>query len=312
VALVVAFAPNNWGQRQPRSLDDWIAEVAARQHGVIARWQLLRLGLSGKAIDYRVKVGRLHVIHRGVYAVGHKRLTLDGRRIAAVLACGDGAALSHRDAAAAEGIRQCNRRVFEVTVPRKQRARPGIELHYARLPSDEVTTVRGIPATTVSRTLLDLAAVCPRREVEKAMKEAEVARLTSPLSLPQLVARHPGHRGTPTIRAILTSLAAGEEITREEVVALFLSLIDGANLPRPELNRWIAGHECDCAWPRERVMAELDGYAVHGTRQSFESDRERDRALQAMGWRVVRITWRQLCDSPEAVVRDVRALLAER
>jgi very-short-patch-repair endonuclease len=230
--------------------------------------------------------------------------------MAAVLACGDDAVLSHRDAGAAHGIRPCNRRVFEVTVPRKQRPRPGIQLHFARLPGDEITTVRGIPVTTVIRTILDLAAVHPRREVEMAIREAEVARRWDRLSLPQLVARHPGHKGIGSIRAILRSLEAGEEISKEEIVSLFLGLLDGARLPRPLLNRWIEGHECDCTWPDRRLMVELDGYAVHGTRRNFETDRERDRVLQARGWRIIRVTWRQLCDQPDAVVRDLAMFLA--
>lgn len=251
----VAVDSNSSGQLQPRSLDRLLAELAERQHGVAARWQLLRLGFTRDEVDYRVKTGRLYVIHRGVYAVGHRRLTVDGRRMAAVLACGADAVLSARDAAAAYLIRQCNRRVFEVTVPRKQRPRPGIQLHFAHLPDDEVTTLRGIPITTVTRTLLDLAAVCTRREVEMALKEAEVRRLWGPLSLPQLTERYPGHRGTATIRAILQDLAAGEQITKEQIAALFLSLVDGAGLPRPRLNVWVRvgdrWYECDCVWFEE-------------------------------------------------------------
>jgi predicted transcriptional regulator of viral defense system len=311
----VAVDSNNSGQQQPRSLDRLLAELAERQHGVIARRQLLRLGFTRDEIDYRVGIGRLYVVHRGVYAVGHKRITLDGRRMAAVLACGNEAVLSHRDAGAAHGIRQCNRRVFEVTVPRKQRARPGIQLHAARLPADEVTTVRAIPVTTVPRTLLDLAAVRPRREIEMAMKEAEVARLVDHVSLPQLIARHPRHRGTATVRSILESLKAGDEITKEQLVSLFLGLIDRAGLPRPRLNVWIAigerSYECDCVWRESKVMVELDGYAVHGTRQRFETDRERDRVLQGRKWRVIRVTWRQLHDDPDDVARDLGALLAK-
>lgn len=272
------------------------------------------MGFTPKAIAVRLRTGRLHPIHRGVYAVGHKRLSLDGHRMAAVLACGDEAALSHRDGCALHGVRQCNRRVFEVTVPRKQRPRPGIQLHYGRLPSDELTTVRGIPVTTVARSLLDLAAVCPRRDVEKAMNEAEVQRLTSPLSLAQLTERYPGHRGSRTVRVILGSLTAGDAITREAIAARLLEVVEGELLPRPSLNVWVTvgdrSHECDAVWHEQRVMVELDGYAVHGTRQRFESDRERDRLLQARGWSVVRITWRQLRDDPGGVARDLRALLA--
>jgi very-short-patch-repair endonuclease len=151
--------------------------------------------------------------------------------------------------------------------------------------------------------------------VEKAMKEAEVARLWDRLSLPQLVTRYPAHRGARTIRAILQSLTAGDEITKEEMVSLFLSVLDGANLPRPELNRVITvggrTYECDCVWPEQQVMVELDGYAVHGTRQNFETDRERDRILHANEWCPIRITWRQLRDDPAGVVRDLRRLLTQ-
>jgi hypothetical protein len=267
------------------------------------------MGIGAGAIDLRVRRERLHVVHRGVYAVGHRRITIDGRRMAAVLASGDAAVLSHRDAASAHGIRQCNRRVFEVTVPRKQRARPGIQLHYARLPSDEITAVRGIPITTVGRTIFDLAAVRPRREVEMAMREAEVARLWDRVSLPQLVARHPGHRGAATVGGIVEALGRGDEITKEEMVSLFLGVLDGAGLPRPKLSQWIAGYECDSAWLEPKVMVELDGYAVHGTRRNFETDRERDRVLQARGWRVIRVTWRQLRDGADRVAQDLRRLL---
>ena len=311
MARPVAVDPLIGAQQQPRLLDQLLGDLAERQHGVVARWQLLRLGFTGKAVEVRLRTGRLHPIHRGVYAVGHAKVTVDGRRMAAVLACGEGAVLSHRDAAAAHGIRQCNRRLFEVTVPRKQRARPGIQLHFARLPRDEVTAMRGIPVTTVERTILDLAAIRPRNEIEAAIKQAEVNRLLRAPSLPQLVERYPGHRGARTVSAITEALRRGEQITHEEIVALFTAVIDAAGLPRPRLNTWIAGYECDCVWATEKVMAELDGYAVHGTRRNFETDREHDRVLQARGWRVVRVAWRQLRDDPDGVVRDLRALLAK-
>jgi very-short-patch-repair endonuclease len=140
-----------------------------------------------------------------------------------------------------------------------------------------------------------------------------VARLWSPLSLPQLTARHPGHRGAATVGAILGALRVGEQITKEEMAARLMRLIRGASLPRPELNVWIRigrrSFECDAVWRSERVMVELDGYAVHGTRHNFESDRERDRILHAHEWRVIRVTWRQLCDDPDGIVRDLRLLL---
>jgi predicted transcriptional regulator of viral defense system len=309
--IEVALDVHSDRQLQPTHVDRAIAALAARQHGVVARGQLRRLGIGVGAIDLRVRRGRLHPIHRGVYAVGHTRIALDGRRAAAVLACGRGAVLSYRDAAAAHGIRQCNRRVHEVTVPRKRRPRPGIQLqlHFAHLPADEIAAVRGIPVTTVERTILDLAAIRPRSEIERAIGQAEVNRALGDPSLKQLVERHANHRGAATVGAILETLKAGTDISHEAIASRFLAVLDRAGLPRPRLNTWIGGRECDCVWPDRGLMVELDGYAVHGTRRSFESDRERDRVLQAAGWLVVRVTWRQLRDDAEAVARDLRALL---
>ena len=313
MAIEVAVDVHSDRQLQPLALDEAIAELARRQHGVVARRQLLRIGIGAGAIDLRVRRRRLHPLHRGVYAVGHRSLSPDGRRMAAVLACGAGAALSHRDAAALHGIRHCSRSVFELTVPRKQHPRRGIELHTARLPRDELTTVRAIPLTSVPRTLLDLAAILPRREVAAALHEAEVKRLRDALSLQDLIERHPRHRGAATIAAILAALTAGEAITKETIVALLIDLLDRAHLPRPELNVYVtvAGRtfECDAAWPKLKRMVELDGYAVHGTRRNFESDREHDRIRHAGGWLVIRLTWRQLRETPEAVARDLRRFL---
>jgi len=161
-------------------------ELAERQHGVVARRQL---ALSAAAVKHALATGRLHEIHRGVYAVGHRRLTQRGRWMAAVLAGGPGAVLSHRSAAALHGIRRSD--AVEVTVAGRRR-RPGICMHRARLEPDEITVCDGIPCTTVARTLLDLAAVLPPHAVESAMNEAEYLRLTDRVPLADLVERYPG------------------------------------------------------------------------------------------------------------------------
>ncbi|HEY3020607.1 MAG TPA: type IV toxin-antitoxin system AbiEi family antitoxin domain-containing protein, partial [Solirubrobacteraceae bacterium] len=181
-------------------LDAAVAALAERQHGVAARWQLLALGIGAGAIKYRLASGRLHEIHRGVYAVGHRVLSMRGRWMAAVLAAGRGAVLSHRAAAALWGIRGGT--AVEVTSERHCR-RAGLLVHRATLPPDEVTTRAGIPVTTVARTLLDLAAVLPRHDVESAFHEAEYQQRTDLTSLDALVARYRGQRGTATIREIL-------------------------------------------------------------------------------------------------------------
>jgi very-short-patch-repair endonuclease len=284
-----------------------IGVVAERQHGVVSRRQLLDRGLGRLAIDRRIGQGRLRVVHQGVYAVGHPHLTTDGRWMAAALACGPDAVLSHRAAAALWLLRRSSR--IDVIAPTARR-RPALTLHRNLVAEDEVTEVRGIPVTTVPRTLLDLAAVLPAHQVERAINEAEIQRLTDPLSLPALLARYPGRRGVRTLRAIL---GEGTRRTRSELEARFLAFLRRAGLPLPEANAHLlvggALIECDCVWRDRRLVVELDGHATHGTAAAFERDRARDRSLHVHGWRTVRVTWRQLSDEPEALAVDLRALL---
>jgi very-short-patch-repair endonuclease len=294
------------------SVDRLIAALAERQHGVVSRKDLLETGVSRHAIAHRLREGRLHRLHRSVYAVGHRVLTADGRRIAARLAAGPGAVLSHRSAAAHWELRSSP--ALEVTVGTGgRRSLPGVTVHYLPLESDEVTTERAIRVTTVPRTLFDLAAVLPKHQVERAINEAEVRGMTDLLSLGDLVERYPHRWGVAGVREILARLRFGLNIARSELESRFLALLDEAGLPRPEMNaqvpladRWI---ECDCLWRGRRVVVELDGRATHDTSAAFERDRARDRMLSARGWRVVRITWRQLKADPEAVLVDLTNML---
>jgi len=234
--------------------------------------------------------------------------------MAAVLASGPGAVLSHRSAATLLGIYHSRRSGIEVTATGRRHPSPKIEARRGRLRADEVTREDGIPVTTVSRTLFDLAAVVNRRQLERALREAEIRRLGDPTSLATLIDRHPNRRGTAVLRSILASGRLGQNLTRSELEECFLAFVDRAGLSRPKANAYveIAGRliECDCLWHTERLIVELDGYATHAPRTSFEADRARDRALQVAGWRVVRITWRQLHAEPARVARDLRALLA--
>jgi hypothetical protein len=233
--------------------------------------------------------------------------------MAAVLASGRGAALSHRSAAALWGLRPSARAVTEVTVEPRRRPRSGIQLHRGCLPRDEVTVLQGIPVTTVPRTLIDLAAVLGHQEVERATNEAEVRRLVDPLSLDDLIARYPRRRGVAAVKAILATGRIGSAVTRSELEDRFATFLDRLALPRPELNtsivvggRWFEG---DFVWRSRRLIVELDGHAVHATAAAYERDRARDRTLHADGWRVVRVTWRQLHDDADALADDLRGLL---
>ena len=227
--------------------------------------------------------------------------------MAAVLACGPGAVLSHRAAAALWGIRGGGR--IEVTVPRGRRPRPGIRLHWANLPADEVTTHHGIPVTTIARTLFDLSAVVQRDELRSAMRQAEQLRLTDQLGLGPLIDRYPRKPGIPILRAIFEEAQRGLNFVRSEFEEHFQAFLLNAGFPRPLTNVRIEGIEVDCAWPEQRVIVELDGRSTHDTPAAFEEDRARDRRLEAAGWRVIRVTWRQLHDTPDELEADLRRLL---
>jgi hypothetical protein len=293
---------------------DWvISYLAERQHGVVARWQLIGLGISGRAIEHKVACGRLHPIHRGVYAVGHRALTPDGHTMAGVLYAGERAVASHRIAASVHGIRMSNRRRPEVTIPTERRQCKAVQYHFARLPHDEVTAVRGIPVTTVPRTIFDLAAVEPLRLVERVVHEAEVKRLTDALSLRDILDRHPHRHGAPTIRAILAEADIGATIPHDVFEDAFADFCDQFDLPQPEMNVWLPLKdrwvEADCLWRKQRVVVELDGRAAHLTAVAFERDRARDRALTVAGWQPVRVTWRQLHAESAPLAADLAYLL---
>jgi hypothetical protein len=296
------------GQSRTRGIDAAIAALAERQHGVVARRQLDALGVGRGAIDRRLHRGRLCAIHRGVYGVGHRALSTQGRWMAAVLAAGPGAVLSHQSAAALWGLRPTARNRIDVTTSRKLSTRPGIHPHCAVLQPDEITTQNGIPTTTPARTLLDLAAVLPKQAVQRAVNEAEVLRLADATAVHDLKARHPRHRGISKLHADHHIPA----LTRSELEARFITFLDVAVLPRPTVNTLIEDMEVDFAWPEHRLIAELDGFEFHATRRAFERDRARDRRLQAHRWRVIRITWRQLHDDPERLAAELAVLLNVR
>lgn len=297
-----------------RRVDGPIGTLAGRQHGVVARRQLRGLGFDDSAIDSRLRRGALLALHRGVFAVGHRKLTIQGHWMAAVLACGPGAVLSHRSAGEHWALVPRSGSIAEVTRPGAFKGRPRVRAHRSKLPSDEVEVLDGIPVTSVSRALFDLAAVLSRWQLEQALNEAEVRQLTSRLSVPDLLRRHPGRRGAATLRALLDEEVYG--ITRLELERRFAALIDTHRLPRPRRNAHVAVRgrffEVDCLWRRQRIIVELDGRAAHDTRRAFDADRERDRILMAEGWLPMRVTWRQLQDEPEVIVSDLRRLLASR
>ena len=256
-------------------VDAPIAALAGCQHGVVSLGQLRSLGFGDSGIERRLRRSALLPLHRGVYAVGHQRVTTEGRWMAAVLACGPDAVLSHRSAGQLLGLLSRSAATPEVTRPRPFRKRGRIRCYRSSLRLDEIDEVDSIPVTGVSRTLFDLAAVLPRRQLEQAMNEAGVLGLTDRVSLPELLERCPGRRGSALLRAVLEDESSARGVTRSELEERFASLIEGNGLPRPRLNASVSAGgrflTVDCLWEREGLIVELDGRRAHGTARAFES-----------------------------------------
>jgi very-short-patch-repair endonuclease/predicted transcriptional regulator of viral defense system len=291
--------------RQDHRIDGPL-ELVDRQHGVVAHRQLLALGLSPTMIARRVRDGRLLGMHRGVYAVGHKRLRREGFWLAAVLAGGAQAALSHRSAAALHGIRDASGASVDVTVPASRRAQAGIRFHRAMLTPEDLAVVEGIPTTTVARTLVDLASVVPTDHLAKAIDTAERLRLLDLTGIEETLDRTRGRKG-PGHAALRRALAEHRTtLTRSDLEDRFLRLVTTSGLPLPQTNVQIQGFEVDAFWPKRRLVVELDGWAYHRTAKAFQRDRTKANALTKAGYRVLRFTHDDIANRPAQVVRDLR------
>jgi predicted transcriptional regulator of viral defense system len=292
-------------------LDARIAGVADAQHGVVSLTQLEGLGLSDSGVRKRARSGRLHRVHRGVYAVGRRRLDLQGRIMAAVLSSGPAAVASHRAAAYLLGLLPATSAAIEVTVPcRSGRARPGIIIHRSStLAKPDRTKVGSIPCTTVARTLLDLADVQPPRRLPRSIEAAERLGLYDGRAVAAVIERA---KGRPAARRLSSALAAYEEPapTKTELERQALELFGRAGLPRPRVNALVhtaeQPFEVDFCWPDRRLVVEADSFEWHRSRASFEEDRRRDQLLRAAGYDVVRVTWRQLAAHPGRVLAALR------
>jgi very-short-patch-repair endonuclease len=290
-----------------------VARLAERQHGAVSTAQLRAAGLRRTPVDTRVRRGWLHRVHRGVYAVGHAGLSFRGRMWAAVLACGgaDLVALSHWTAAAIWDLSPPPARGVDVTTAGEGRSMEGVRVHRSRAlaPLDDVVRqADGLPVTTVARTLVDLAGTAAPHRLERLCHRAEVLRHLDAAEVHRRLAfgRRPGARN---LRRALATLARAEpQRTRSELEERFLALVAGAGVPRPLVNARVGGYEVDFLWPDRRLVVETDGAATHLTPAAFEADRRRDAALQLAGFRVVRLTWRQVTEEPGTISATLRAL----
>jgi very-short-patch-repair endonuclease/predicted transcriptional regulator of viral defense system len=293
-----------------RGTDRVIAELAREQHGVVARRQLMEAGLSTTEIGGRLRQGRLHQLHRGVYLVGHGVPPAYARDMAALLACGEGAVLSHRSAAATwDFLPYPAAAPAWVTVPpERTAARPGIRIHRANVPGGDLRHRERIPLTSPPRTILDLAAVLGSEDLERLIAEACYRGLASERELRDQLERNPGKRGNATLRIVL-DLPGGPARTRSPAERQMLRLLRRAGFTGYELNRRIHGFEVDVLWRELNFAVEIDGYQAHSGRLAFERDRLKVAVLKARGLDVMPVTPRQLRDDPDGVVaRLLRAL----
>jgi hypothetical protein len=295
------------GQLVKPQLGKGVAALAERQHGVVEYAQLIQLGVSEDMITWWSRDGRLVQVHRGVYAVGHANLSVHGRFLAAVLACGPKAALSHESAAVLWGLRHPRGPRIDVTVPTPggRAGRRVVVVHRSLVRPGEITIRDGIRVTTPARTLLDLAGILTRRQFERTIDQADFLGLDVSGLAPR-----PGKRGGALLRAVLTDHDAGSTWTRSQLEERMLALCRSAGLPPPRINEYVAGFEVDFHWPDQKLVVEIDDWSSHRGRGAFERDRHSDAALVVLGWRVVRITRARLARDPRGVAAQLTRLLA--
>lgn len=298
--LSVGYRPSD----QPR-----LAILAFRQHGVVSRAQILALGYSERRLRTLIANGVLHRLFPGVYAVGHTRLTPQGQWMAAVLACGPGALLSHRDAGRLHGLlRGVGSGPIHVSAS-LARGLVGIHCHGTRHPDPrDGIVVDAIPATTWARTALDLAVLIPQARLRDALEQAERQQRDFG-ELRALLERSAGHHGLPQLRAALAALDDLPPELRSPSEVDLLALIRQADLPEPRTNVIVAGELVDFHWPKQRLVVDVDSRQWHGLQRDMESERRRDVRLTLAGQRPVRYTTHRIATQPVAVIAEIRMLL---
>ena len=289
-----------------------IAEIARRQHGVIAYRQLREAGLTAGSIRHRVRSGRLHPLHRGVFLVGSGLSYPRTREIAAVIALGPAAVVSHRTAAMLFGILRGDGGAVDVTVLGANRgSRPGIRSHRSRaLGRGDTGTVDGIPVTSPARTLLDIAPLISRRELAWAYNEALIQDLTTPQAIRALLDRTHGHPGSRSLEAICEN--AAPQRTAGELERRVLDALRRARVAAPRTQVRLMGWEVDFYWPEHGLVLEADGYKFHHAPQSWRRDRRKQADLENHGLRVLRTDWEEVTERPESMVARVLRAQFER
>lgn len=289
-----------------------IATLAGRQHGVVARWQLVAAGVSRHQIALRLAAGRLHELHHGVYLVGHEIPAPYAHETAAILACRGSATISHESSTALWHLTPYRAPApVQVTVPPERRLdRLNLSIHRADLDPDDIRRRHGLPLTSPRRAILELAGSLGLAELESVIAEAQYRRLASEEELRDQISRNPGKRGVGRLKTVL-DLSGGPRRTRSPAERELLSLLRRNGVSGYETNARVAGYEVDFYWPSVRLVVEVDGYDAHSGRVAFERDRLKQATLTAHGLAVMRVTGRQIRNDPDGVLSRIQRALAE-
>jgi Protein of unknown function (DUF559)/Transcriptional regulator, AbiEi antitoxin len=279
--------------------------LVVRQQGVVSRRQLREVGLSDTMIARWLRTGRLHRLHRRVFAVGHTAVSLDGRLFAALLYTGSDAALSHTTAAWIWSLIDSEPTRVHLITPGRRSSLPDVRIHHSRWV--EAVEHRGFRLTPVARTLLDLASLVSGRQLQRALAEADYRRVLDPVELESVLGK--GRIGSRALRAAwdahLPQLAKTLSVLEER----FLDLCQQAGIATPEVNGQVGRIRVDALWREHRLAVELDGAAAHASWAQIKRDRQREIALRAKGFQVVRYTWDQVSGRSDEVAADLRRLL---
>jgi hypothetical protein len=283
-----------------------IAAIAARNHGVVTRTQLLFAGVTSRHIEGRLETGALISVYRGVYRVGHAAPSIEATYLAAVRACGDRAVLSGRAAAHLWGLLSGPPPQTEITAPTQRRV-AGVTCRRRRnLDRRDLAVWRGIPITALPGTLVDLAASLTQPQLARAFHNASVLHGVTPVAVEAVLDRRPNSAGAAKLRRVLR----GEErVTLSSLESRFLALLRANDIPLPKTNTHFSHRRLDCHWPNHGLVVELDSYTYHSSRHAWEEDRKRERLVRARGNEFRRYTWGDVFEAPLLMLRELRSLL---
>jgi hypothetical protein len=287
------------------TVEEVLARMARRQHGVVTRKQLLAAGVSSDEVQWRLREGGLIPVHRGVYRVGHRAPSIEARYHAAVLACGEGAVLSGMAAAYLWGLIKGSAPPPEVTAPNRRMVK-GVRTRHARRKQTEQTTRHGISITTVPRTLVDISSLLSLPDLARACHEAGGLHRTTPRQVEVVLTNRPNTPGAKQLRKVMYG---DVHVTLSALERKFLKRLREAGLPEPVMNRKAGQRRVDCRWPQHRLTVELDSYRYHSSRHAWELDRRREREARARGDEFRRYTYADVFDIPEEMLGELRRLL---